>query len=90
MSINDTMGGRKSERVFAAVDAYLKVAADFGLDPAQMALAWSAQRPFVASSIFGATTLAQLETLLPAADLVLSEELLAALDAAHKAHPMPY
>ena len=52
MSLNDTMGGRKNTRVFEAVDAYLRVAADFGLDPAQMALAWSAQRPFVASSIF--------------------------------------
>lgn len=90
MSLVETMGGRVTPRVFEAVAAYLKVARDFGLDPARMALAWSARRPFVASSIFGATTLAQLEHLLPAADLTLSDELLAALDAAHKAHPMPY
>jgi aryl-alcohol dehydrogenase-like predicted oxidoreductase len=90
MSVNAAMGGRKTERVFPAVDAYLQVARDFGLDPAQMALAWSARRPFVASSIFGATTLAQLQVLLGAADLVLSEELLAVLDSTHKAHPMPF
>ncbi|GAA4225453.1 aryl-alcohol dehydrogenase-like predicted oxidoreductase [Sagittula marina] len=90
MSLNETMGGRKTPRAFEAAEAYLKVAADFGLDPVQMALAWSAQRPFVASSIFGATTLAQLDHLLPAADLALSEEVLTALDEAHKAHPMPY
>ncbi|MDU8911231.1 aldo/keto reductase [Aestuariicoccus sp. MJ-SS9] len=90
MSINGNLGGRKSERVFGAVDAYLGVARDFGLDPVQMALAWSARRPFVTSSIFGATTLAQLDHLLGAAEVVLSEELLERLDAEHKAHPMPY
>ena len=90
MSLNDNLGGRRSPRAFPAVDAYLKVAAEFGLDPVHMALAWSARRPFVCSSIFGATTLDQLRHLLPAAEVTLSPELLEALDAAHKAHPMPY
>jgi aryl-alcohol dehydrogenase-like predicted oxidoreductase len=90
MRVNRTMGGRKSDRVFAAVDAYLGVARDFGIDPVQMALAWSARRPFVASSIFGATTQAQLEHALGAAQITLSTELVDALDATHKAHPMPY
>ncbi|MBS0124655.1 aldo/keto reductase [Thetidibacter halocola] len=90
MSLNDTMGGRKTERVFPAVDAYLGVAAKHGLDPVHMALAWSARRPFVASSIFGATTLAQLEHLLGAVDVTLTEDLLKDIDDAHKAHPMPY
>lgn len=90
MSINGTMGGRKSDRVFDAVAAYIDVAQRFELDLAQMALAWSAQRPFVTSSIFGATSAEQLAHLLKAADLVLGEDLLEALDDAHKAHPMPY
>ncbi|ETA50183.1 aldo/keto reductase [Ponticoccus alexandrii] len=90
MSINEKMGGRCGPRVLPAVDAYLTVARDFGLDPVHMALAWSARRSFVASSIFGATTLAQLDHLLGAVDVTLSDDLLAALDAAHKAHPMPY
>ncbi|EPX85959.1 aldo/keto reductase [Salipiger mucosus] len=90
MDLNGNLGGRKSERVFPAVDAYLQVARDFGLDPVQMALAWTMQRPFVASSIFGATTMAQLEHLLPAAELTLSEEVLEALDAVNRAHPLPY
>ncbi|MFW2587972.1 aldo/keto reductase [Sagittula sp. SSi028] len=90
MSLNGNLGGRKSDRVFPAVDAYAKIAADAGLDLAQMALAWSARRPFVASTIFGATTTAQLEQLLPAADITLSDDVLAAIDAAHKDHPMPY
>ncbi|MGP6087109.1 aldo/keto reductase [Antarctobacter jejuensis] len=90
MSLNEGMGGRRTERVFEAVAAYLEVARDFGLDPALMALAWSAQRSFVASSIFGATTFEQLEHLLGAVEVELSEEVLERLDAVHKAHPMPY
>ncbi|MBO9465493.1 aldo/keto reductase [Tropicibacter sp. R15_0] len=90
MSLNAEMGGRKSERVFDAVDAYLQVARDFGMDPVHMAFAWSARRPFVTSSIFGATTLAQLDHALGAADVEISPELWAALDKVHKAHPMPF
>ncbi|MFP7674316.1 aldo/keto reductase [Marivita sp. S0852] len=90
MALNGNLGGRKTERAFAAVDAYARVAADAGLDLAQMALAWSARRPFVASSIFGATTTAQLEAILPAADITLGSDVIAALDEAHKMHPMPF
>ncbi len=90
MAINGDLGGRRTERAFAAVEAYLEVARQFEVDPVQMALAWSARRPFVASSIFGASTVEQLERALGAADVTLSPELLARLDAVHKAHPMPF
>lgn len=90
MSLVPELGGRKSERVFAAVDAYLAIARDHGLDPVLMALAWCRTRPFMASAIFGATRLAQLEHLLKSVDLTLSDEVLSAIAAAHKAHPMPY
>ncbi|WP_425098050.1 aldo/keto reductase [Tropicibacter sp. S64] len=90
MSVNGDLGGRKSERVFPAVQAYLDIAARFGVDPVHMALAWSARRPFVTSSIFGATQVEQLEHLLGAVDLNLGGDMLEAIDMAHKAHPMPY
>lgn len=90
MAINGNLGGRKTDRAFEAVDAYAKVAQEAGLDMALMALAWSAQRRFVASSIFGATTADQLAHLLKAEDMTLSEEVLKALDETHKKHPMPY
>ncbi|SLN52480.1 L-glyceraldehyde 3-phosphate reductase [Roseivivax jejudonensis] len=90
MSINGDLGGRATARVFPAVDAYLEVARRFGIDPVHMAFAWSARRPFVASSIFGATTLEQLEHALGAADVEISDELAAALDAVWKVHPFPY
>lgn len=90
MSLVPELGGRKGPRVFSAVNAYLEVAKDHGLDPVQMALAWCCQRPFMGSVIFGATTMAQLETSLGAAEVTLSDEVLTALDAVHKAHPLPY
>ena len=90
MSINKDMGGRKTERVFLAVDAYLAVAKKHGLDPVQMAIAWTLTRPFVCSSIFGATTMEQLEIALGSAELILGDDVLADIDQVHKAHPMPY
>ncbi len=38
-----------------AVSAYVALARAHGLDPAQMALAFAASRPFMASVILGAT-----------------------------------
>lgn len=90
MSLNDTLGGRRSDRAFDAVNAYLEVAAKHDLDPTQMALAWCKTRPFMGSVIFGSTTMAQLEVCLGALELELSEEVLQDISAAHRAHPMPY
>lgn len=90
MSLVPELGGRRTERAFAAVDGYLEVALKHGLDPVQMALAWAARRPFACSAIFGATTLPQLEVALGAADIDLSDDVLSDIDAAHRACPMPY
>lgn len=90
MSLNEGLGGRKGDRAFVAVDAYLRVAQDFGLDPVQMALAWCLTRPFMCSAIFGATSLTQLGRALGAAEVTLSDEVLTVLDETHQAHPMPY
>ena len=84
------LGGRTGERVWPAIDAYMGIARKYGLDPVHMALAWAMMRPFMGSVIFGATTQAQLDHILAGADLVLSDEVTAEIDAAHKAHPMPF
>lgn len=89
-SIVPELGGRHTPRVYEAVEAYLGIAEKHGLDPVHMALAWTLTRPFMGSSIFGATTVAQLEHALGAAQVTLSDEVLSDIDAAHKAHPMPY
>lgn len=90
MAINGDLGGRRTPRAFEAVAAYLEVARKHGLDPVQMALAWCLTRPFMGSAIFGATTMAQLDLALGAADLVLDDEVLRDIATTHKAHPMPY
>ncbi|MBD1599303.1 NADP(H)-dependent aldo-keto reductase [Pseudomonas typographi] len=72
-----------------ATEAYVKLAHEHGLDPAQMALAFVTQQPFVTSNIIGATTLEQLKSNLESASLTLSEELLAQIEAIHTAQPNP-
>ncbi len=90
MSLNGDLGGRKTPRVFDAVAAYLEIAQKHGLDPVHMAMAFVRDRPFMASAIFGATSMAQLERIIAGADLELGDEVMADIDAAHRAHPMPY
>ncbi|KHA60904.1 aldo/keto reductase [Vibrio variabilis] len=62
-----------------ATAAYVNLAREHGLDPAQMALAFVNQRPFVASNIIGATTIEQLESNINSLDVVLTDELLQGL-----------
>ena len=89
-AITSNLGGRTTDRVWPAIDAYIDVARKHGLDPSQMALAWARMRPFMDSVIFGATNLDQLKVALGAANLVLSDEVLADIDIVHRAHPMPF
>lgn len=59
-----------------ATQAYVDLARQHGLDPAQMALAFVNQRPFVASNIIGATNMEQLKSNIDSLDVVLTDELL--------------
>lgn len=69
--------------VLAAVKQYAELARANGLTPAQMALAWCYSRWFVASTIVGATTLAQLKENIDAVEVVLPQAVLDAIDAIH-------
>ena len=89
-SLSPEMGGRITDRVFDAVDAYLGIARRHGIDPVHLALAWCRTRPFMTSAIFGATHLDQLEVALASVEVELNDEILAEIDRAHRAHPMPY
>ena len=68
----------------------VEVAEKHGLDPVHMAMAWCTTRPFMASVIFGATSVKQLDHILGCVDVTLSDEVMADIDKAHRAHPMPY
>ena len=90
MSVSPELGGRNVERAHLTAAAYIAVAQKHGLDPVHMALAWCVGRPFMASTIFGATNVAQLTHILKGKDVILSAEVLADLNKIHRAHPMPY
>jgi aryl-alcohol dehydrogenase-like predicted oxidoreductase len=72
-----------NDRTLASTQEYVKIAHDAGLHPVTMAIAWSKQFDFVASTIIGATTPEQLDTSLGAMDVTLSSEILKALDGVH-------
>ena len=65
------------------------IAQEIGISVTTLAVAWSKQHDFVASTIIGATTVAQLEESLKAADLILDPETLAKIDEIDAAIPTP-
>lgn len=73
----------------AAARAYVELARAHGLSPAQMALAWVNQRPFVTSNLIGATTLEQLKENIASVDVTLSQEVLDGIEEIHARHPNP-
>ena len=75
--------------VAPAVAAYAALAREHGLTPTQLALAWCYQRWCVASTIIGATSMAQLEENLGAWECSLTAEVLAAIDAIHLRYTNP-
>lgn len=72
-----------------AAAAYVELALQHDLTPAQMALAFVRTRWFVASTIVGATTLEQLEENLDSAALELPAEVLEEIEAIHARYPNP-
>lgn len=75
------------ERVQEAVRAYVALAHEFNLDPAQMAITFAISRDFITSTIIGATTMEQLKTAIDAADVELSPEVLERIDEIHHRAP---
>jgi aryl-alcohol dehydrogenase-like predicted oxidoreductase len=70
--------------LLAAVKEYAELARANGLTPTQMALAWCYSRWFVASTIVGATTLAQLGENIDAASVKLPSEVVDAINDIHR------
>jgi len=73
----------------AAAQAYGDLAQRHGLTPAQMAIAFAKQQSFTTSVIIGATNLAQLAENISAAEVTLSDEILADIDAIDQVWPNP-
>ena len=87
--VND-LGGRITSNSTAAVDAYVAVAAEAAVSPAQMALAWALCRPFMTSVIIGATNTKQLTEALGATSISLDSDTHDRIAAVHRRYPMPF
>jgi aryl-alcohol dehydrogenase-like predicted oxidoreductase len=72
-----------------ATRAYVELAREHGLDPAQTALSWVTSQPFATITIIGATTLEQLSANLQSIHLQLPQSLLDGIEAIHQQQPNP-
>jgi aryl-alcohol dehydrogenase-like predicted oxidoreductase len=73
----------------AAIRKYIALAKEFGLDPAQMALAFVNSRPFLTSNIIGATSMEQLKTDIASINVTITPELEKRINAIHVEHCNP-
>jgi aryl-alcohol dehydrogenase-like predicted oxidoreductase len=85
----DRLGRYQKANGPKAISTYVALARRHGLDPAQMAIAFASSRPFVTSTIIGATTLGQLKTDIAALDLTLEDHVLADIEQIHLDYPNP-
>lgn len=77
------------DRIYTIVDILKEIASGHGVTPAAIALAWLLHKPGVTSVILGVRTMEQLRQNLAAAEVKLSAEEMARLDAV-SATPEPY
>ncbi|MEZ5444951.1 MAG: NADP(H)-dependent aldo-keto reductase [Gammaproteobacteria bacterium] len=73
----------------AATLAYVELARRHGMEPAQLALAWVYSRPFLTSTIIGASRIEQLADNIASIDRALSADVLAEIEGIHQRHPSP-
>lgn len=89
-SIGSDLGERFTDDSSQVADAYVAIARKHGIDPAQMALAFCNQRPFLTSNIIGATNLEQLATNIQSTEVTLSDEVLEDIYQVYRKNPMPF
>ena len=70
-----------NEQTLASTECFAAIAEALDMSPVTLAIAWSKQHDFVASTIVGATTAEQVPDLLAAADVTLSAETLQQINA---------
>ncbi len=90
MTISPDLNGRVSETSLTVADAYVAIAKKYNLNPSQMAIAFCNQRPFVTSSVIGATSIEQLVTNIGASEVSLSKEVLDEIQQLFRQYPAPF
>lgn len=69
-----------NERSIANTKAIMDIAKREGIDPVTFAIAWSKQHDFVASTLIGVSEVAQLPAHIAAADITISDAVMAEID----------
>jgi aryl-alcohol dehydrogenase-like predicted oxidoreductase len=89
------LGGRQAamaerflnDKTIAATERFVAIAEAAGISATTLAVAWSKQHDFVASTIVGATREDQLDEIFAAADLILPADVISAIDAVSRDIP---
>lgn len=72
-----------------ATESYLVIARRYGVHPVSLAIAFVLRNPLVASAVFGATKVWQLQEVVDACRVNLSREIVAEIDRVHSMFPNP-
>jgi aryl-alcohol dehydrogenase-like predicted oxidoreductase len=78
-----------NDDTIASTKRFVEIAKELGLDVTTLATAWSKQHDYVASTIVGVRSVAQMEAILKAAGLTLQVETLAKIDEVSRAYLYP-
>lgn len=79
----------KTPEAGPAIEKYVSLAHNAGLHPLQMALAYVNSRPFVTSTIIGATSMEQLKMNLASVNIELPKDIIKSIEKIHVQHPNP-
>lgn len=85
----DRLQRYESAPALRAIESYLVLAEQHGIDPAKLAIKFCDTRHFMASTIIGATSMEQLEICIDAFDLNWTDALEEAVNALHAEQPSP-
>ncbi len=73
-----------NQKTLASTEKYIAIAKEAGISPVTLSVAWSMHFDFVASTIIGATSAAQLDESFAALDIKLHKDILEACDKVHE------
>jgi len=89
-----TIETRPEHRIYPNTDAaivkYIELAKNYDLDVTQMALAFVNTRPFVTSTLIGATKMSQLKSNIASIEVTLSAEVREKIEKIRRDYPMPF
>ncbi len=86
---HDRMRQYKRPQTEKAIERYVTLAQEVGLTPVQLAIAFVNAKAHLTANIIGATSLTQLEEVMSAENIILSSEIIEAIEVIHDEIPNP-